>query len=58
MINYHVLTINEINYKLHCKSVALLIVELPMKSYIYIYIIIIIIIIFRTLAKKCDIYET
>ena len=59
MINYHVLTINEINYKLHCKSVALLIVEFPMKSYIYIYIIIIIIIIiFRTLAKKCDIYET
>ena len=52
MINYHVLTINEINYKLHYKSVALLIVELPMKSYIYIYII------FKTLAKKCDIYET
>ena len=38
MINYHVLTINEINYKLHRKSIALLIVELPMKSYIYIYI--------------------
>ena len=38
MINYHVLTINEINYKLYHKSIALLIVELPMKLYIYIYI--------------------
>ena len=38
MLNYHVSTINEINYKLHHKSIALLIVELPMKSYIYIYI--------------------
>ena len=37
MINYHVLTINEINYKLYHKSIALLIVELPMKLYIYIY---------------------
>ena len=51
MINYHVLTINEINYKLYHKSIALLIVELSMKSYIYIYI-------YRTLAKKCDICET
>ena len=33
MINYHVLTINEINYKLHHKTIALLIVELPMKSH-------------------------
>ena len=38
MLNYYVSIINEINYKLHHKSIALLIVKLPMKSYIYIYI--------------------